>query len=50
MESKEYLAAKREFWNCIRMAPFSLLISLLISLFFAFTQWWPEMHRLKAHA
>ena len=42
MESKEYLAAKREFWNCIRMAPFSL--------FFAFTQWWPEMHRLKAHA
>ena len=42
MESKEYLAAKREFWNCIRMA--------LLSLFFAFTQWWPEMHRLKAHA
>ena len=45
MESKEYLAAKREFWNCIRMAPFSLLLSL----FFAFTQWWPEMHRLKTH-
>ena len=46
MESKEYMAAKREFWNCIRMAPFSLFFSLC----FAFTQWWPEMHRLKAHA
>ena len=46
MESKEYLAAKREFWNCIRMAPFSLCFSLI----FAFKEWYPEMKRLKAHA
>ena len=46
MESKEYLAAKHEFWNCIRMAPFSLFFSLI----FAFKEWYPEMKRLKSHA
>ena len=46
MESKEYLAAKHEFWNCIRMAPFSLFFSLI----FAFKDWYPEMNRLKSHA
>lgn len=50
MESKEYLAAKHEFWNCIRMAPFSLFFSLFFSLIFAFKEWYPEMKRLKSHA
>ena len=46
MESKEYLAAKHEFWNCIHMATFSLFFSLI----FAFKEWYPEMKRLKSHA
>ena len=43
MESKEYLAAKHEFWNCIRMAPFTVCLSL----FFAFTEWLPAMRAAK---
>lgn len=37
--SKEYLEARKEFWNCVRMAPFTLGISLVL----AFTQWKPIM-------
>lgn len=40
MYSKEYLEAKQEFWNCVRMAPFTLGISL----FLAFKEWKPIMN------
>ena len=39
MYSKKYLDAKKEFWNCIRMTPFTLGISLVM----AFTEWKPIM-------
>ena len=38
MENKAYLQAKGEFWNCIRMAPFTLCTSLI----FAFGEWLPK--------
>ncbi len=40
MENKEYVEARKEFWNCIRMAPFSLGISLIM----AFKVWRPIMN------
>lgn len=43
MENKAYLEAKAEFWNCIRMAPFTLFLSLI----FAFTEWRPAMRAAK---
>lgn len=48
MYSKQYLDAKKEFWNCIRMAPFTLGISLVM----AFTEWKPIMNSTlrEAHA
>lgn len=39
MDSKEYLEARKEFWNCIRMTPFTLGISLIM----AFVVWKPMM-------
>ena len=39
MESKEYLEAKKEFWNCIIMTPICLGVSLIL----AFTEWKPIM-------
>mgnify|MGYP004608389685 CR=1 FL=1 len=39
MYSETYLEAKKEFWNCIRMTPFSLGISLYL----AFKEWKPIM-------
>ena len=39
MNNKAYQEAKSEFWNCIRMAPFTVCLSL----FFAFTEWLPAM-------
>ena len=44
MENKAYLQAKGEFWNCIRMAPFTLCTSLI----FAFGEWLPAMRAAKA--
>lgn len=41
MKSKAYLEARQEFWNCVRMAPFTLGISL----FLAFREWRPIMYR-----
>ena len=45
MQSEAYLAAKREFVNCIVLSP----ICLFISLFLAFREWYPIMkeERLK---
>lgn len=39
MHSKEYEEARKEFWNCIRMSPICLGISLIL----AFTEWRPRM-------
>ena len=41
MHSKAYLEAKKEFVNCIVMSP----ICLGVSLFLAFTKWYPIMKR-----
>ena len=41
MHSKAYLEAKKEFVNCIVMSP----ICLGVSLFLAFTEWYPIMKR-----
>ena len=40
MHSKVYEEARKEFKNCILMAPFTLGISLVL----AFTEWKPIMH------
>ena len=39
MHSKAYEEAKREFYNCLRMVPFTLGVSL----YFAFHEWRPIM-------
>ena len=39
MHSKAYEEAKREFYNCLLMSPFTLGISL----YFAFHEWLPIM-------
>lgn len=39
MHSKAYEEAKREFYNCLRMVPFTLGVSL----YFAFHEWKPIM-------
>ena len=43
MNNKAYQEAKSEFWNCIRMAPFTVCLSL----FFAFAEWLPAMRAAK---
>jgi len=39
LHSKEYEEARKEFWNCIRMTPVTLGVSLVL----AFTEWKPRM-------
>lgn len=43
MQSTNYEQAKKEFWNCIRMAPFTLGISLVM----AFKEWKPIMNAAR---
>lgn len=43
MESKEYLEAKKEFWNCIAMTTFGLGVPL----YNAFREWLPIMRAEK---
>ena len=43
MESKEYLEAKKEFWNCIGMTIFGLGVPL----YNAFREWLPIMRAEK---
>ena len=43
MESKEYLEAKKEFWNCIAMTIFGLGVPL----YNAFREWLPIMRAEK---
>lgn len=44
MRSAEYIKAKKEFWNCVRMSIFGLGVPLVI----AFKEWLPIMHAEKA--
>ena len=44
MPTKEYIEAKKEFWNCIRMSIFGLGVPIVI----AFKEWWPIMKAEKA--
>ena len=37
MPTKEYIEAKKEFWNCIRMSIFGLGVPIVI----AFKEWLP---------
>ena len=50
MHSKAYEEAKREFYNCLRMVPFTLGFSL----YFAFREWRPimkkELQKERTHA
>ena len=39
MPTKEYIEAKKEFWNCIRMSIFGLGVPIVI----AFKEWMPIM-------
>lgn len=41
MHSEAYLAAKKEFINCIVLSP----ICLFVSLYLAFHEWYPIMKR-----
>ena len=41
MPTKEYIEAKKEFWNCIRMSIFGLGVPIVI----AFKEW---LHIMKA--
>jgi len=41
MRTEAYLAAKKEFFNCLVMAPITLGVSLVL----AFTEWLPIMRR-----
>ena len=43
MSTKEYIEAKKEFWNCIRMSIFGLGVPIVI----AFKEWWPIMKAEK---
>ena len=43
MDNKAYQEAKSEFWNCIRMAPFTIFLSL----YFAFKEWLPAMRAAR---
>lgn len=44
MPTKEYLAYKKEFWNCIAVS----LIGLGIPLYYAFKYWKPLMNEERA--
>ena len=46
MYSKEYEAAKKEFYNCLRMGIFGLGVPFVL----AFREWWPIMQREKKKA
>lgn len=50
MHSKAYEEAKSEFYNCLRMIPFTLGFSL----YFAFKEWRPimkqELQKERTHA
>ena len=43
MPTKEYIEAKMEFWNCIRMSIFGLGLPIVI----AFKEWMPIMKAEK---
>ena len=43
MSTKEYIEAKKEFWNCIRMSIFGLGVPIVI----AFKEWLPIMKAEK---
>ena len=43
MSTKEYIEAKKEFWNCIRMSIFGLGVPIVIS----FKEWLPIMKAEK---
>ena len=44
MHSEAYLAAKKEFVNCLVMSPICLFVSLIL----AFREWYPIMKAEKA--
>lgn len=46
MPTENYLRYKKEFVNCLWMAP----ITLFVSLFLAFTEWLPKMREEKRKA
>ncbi len=43
MPTKEYIEAKKEFWNCIRMSIFGMGVPIVI----AFKEWMPIMKAEK---